>query len=71
MDSTKCGQWIGTSVNSDKITSMVTLNIEERNPTIAQVLTHLPEFPNAKIVAAFPFNMMVPAGHWSMIFSDA
>jgi hypothetical protein len=57
MDSTKYGQWIGSALNSDNITSVVTLNIEERTPNLAQALTHLPKFPLAKTVAIFPFSV--------------
>jgi hypothetical protein len=52
------GQWIGTSINDKKIKAVVTLNIEKRQPNLAQVLTHLPEFPSVKTVSTFQFAVV-------------
>jgi hypothetical protein len=36
---------------------VVTLNVEQRQPNLAQVLTHLPEFPLTKTVSTFQFGV--------------
>jgi hypothetical protein len=50
------GQWIGTVVDQNKVEVRTMLNIEERTPGIAQILSYSALFPNIRTSAIIAFG---------------